>query len=157
MTLFEQKNLHRFFTISVALTGVHAIFEIAGGIILYFISTKTIVEWVSALTQDELTEDPNALFSSYFLHAAQNLSIASKTFAVLYLLSHGIIKAALVLGLLRAKYWAYPASLFTLMLYILYQTHRFLITHSVAMLLLTIFDIVVMWLIWREYKTLRKY
>lgn len=156
MSVLKEKSIHRIFEISVALKGVHAFFEIVGGIILYFISTQMIVDWVSALTQDELSEDPNAMFSNYFLHAAQDLSIASKTFAVLYLISHGIVKAALVIGLLRNKYWAYPASLIVLVLYVIYQLYRFSVTLSIGMAVLTVFDLVVIALIWHEYRIVRE-
>ena len=155
MKKLEEKQIHRLFEISVALKGIHALFEIAGGILLYFISTRTIVEWVSALTQDELTEDPNSFLSNYLLNAAQHVTLAGKTFAVLYLLSHGLIKAALVAGLLRNKYWAYPASLVVLWLYVIYQLYRFSVTLSIGMALLTIFDIIVIWLIWHEYKIVK--
>lgn len=155
MKLLPEKSIHRIFEISVALKGLHAIFEIVGGVVLYFISTQAILEWVSIFTQDELTEDPHAFISGYLLSAAQHLTLASKTFAVIYLISHGLIKAALVIGLLRNKYWAYPASLVVLMLYVIYQTYRFAVTLSVGMAILTIFDLVVIWLIWHEYQIVK--
>ena len=96
-----------------------------------------------------------AFLSNYLLNAAEHLSLASKTFAVVYLISHGIIKAALVIGLLRNQYWAYPASLIVLWLYVIYQLYRFSVTLSIGMAMLTVFDLVVIWLIWHEYKIVK--
>ena len=58
----------------------------------------------------------------------------------------------LVAGLLRGKLWVYPAALWFLAAFAGYQSYRFALDHSLALLALTIVDLVVMWLIWREYR-----
>ncbi len=153
--LFKEKNIHRFFEISVFLKGLHAILETIGGILLYFISTDTLTQLVVKLAQEELTEDPNDFIAHRLLQSAQHFSIGFKSFAAFYLLSHGIIKLFLVVGLLKGKHWAYPTSLVVLGLFILYQIYRFTFTHSVSLIVLTVFDLIVMWLIWQEYRLIR--
>ena len=64
---------------------------------------------------------------------------------------------ALVVGLLREKLWAYPASLIVLTLFVLYQLYRFSYTHGLGLIVLTLFDIVVMGLIWHEYGLMRRH
>ena len=152
----NEKNIHRAFEISVILKGLHAALELVGGILLYFISTSAIASLVAKFTQEELSQDPSDFVSNYLLHAAQNFSVGSKSFAAFYLVSHGVIKLFLVAGLLRNKRWAYPASLVVLGLFILYQLYRFTFTHSLALIALTVFDLVVIWLIWHEYKLIRE-
>ena len=78
--------------------------------------------------------------------------MGGKSFATFYLLSHGIVKLFLVAGLLRNKAWAYPASLAVLGLFIAYQLYRLTFAFSIALVLLTVFDFVVIWLIWHEYR-----
>ena len=63
-----------------------------------------------------------------------------------------MVKLALVIGLLRNKLWAYPASLVGTGLFILYQLYRYSYTHGFGLIVLTIFDVFVMWLIWHEYR-----
>jgi uncharacterized membrane protein len=152
-----EKRIHQLFEISVLLKGMHAILELIGGVFLIFISTNLITQWVAYLTQEELTQDPNDIFANYLLHSAQHLSIGGKTFAAWYLLSHGLIKLFLVAGLLRDKLWAYPASLVVLGLFIVYQLYRFTDTHSMGLIALTIFDLIVMALVWHEYRLIRKH
>jgi uncharacterized membrane protein len=53
--------------------------------------------------------------------------------------------------------WAYPASLAALGLFIVYQLYRFTDTHGIGLIILTIFDLVVMVLIWQEYKVVRQH
>ncbi len=155
MPILKEKNIHRFFEISVFLKGLHAILETIGGILLYFVSTETLTQLVVRLTQEELTEDPNDFISHQLLQSAKHFSIGSKSFAAFYLLSHGVIKLFLVVGLLKGKDWAYPSSLVVLGFFIAYQVYRFTFTHSLSLIALTIFDLIVMWLIWQEYRLMQ--
>ncbi len=151
----NEKNIHRAFEISIIIKGIHATLEVVGGVLLYFVSTSAIAALVVRFTQEELSQDPSDFVSNYLLHAAQSFSVSSKSFAAFYLVSHGVIKLFLVAGLLRNKQWAYPASLMVLGLFIAYQIYRFTFTHSLALIALTVFDLVVVWLIWHEYKLIR--
>ena len=61
-------------------------------------------------------------------------------------------KLLLVVGLLRNKLWAYPWSLVALALFIAYQVYRFTHPHGAGLVALTLFDLVMMWLIWHEWR-----
>jgi uncharacterized membrane protein len=88
---------------------------------------------------------------------ASDFSVASKDFYAFYLLSHGLIKLLLVIGLLRGKLWSYPASLAALGAFMVYQVYRYSYTHSPGLLVLTVFDAIVVWLIWQEWKVVRRH
>lgn len=151
----QEKNIYGLFRVSVILKGVNAGIEIIGGLLLYAISTSTMTAWVDRLTQEELFQDPNDRIAHFFLTSAQHISFDGKSFAAFYLLSHGIIKILLVVGLLRNKLWAYPTSLVVLTGFIAYQLYRFSHTHALGLIALTIFDLVVIVLIWHEYQRVR--
>lgn len=146
------KTLDRFFYVSIWLKGLHAALEIVGGVALLLTSPEFILRVVALMTQDALANDPDDLVATTLLHAAQNISVGAKRFAALYLLSHGVVKIFLVIGLLRNRRWAYPAALAVFGGFILYQLYRFSFTHSLGLIALTVFDLGVMWLIWREYR-----
>lgn len=153
----NEKQIHRIFVVSVLLKGAHALIECAGGLALALISTETINAFVKLLTQEELVEDPHDLVATNLLAWAQNFSVATKQFYAFYLLSHGLVKVFLVVGLLKEKLWSYPASLVVLGLFIVYQLYRFSYTHGVGLIVLTLFDVVVIFLIWHEYTLLRRH
>jgi len=153
----NEGRIHQIFQISVLLKGAHALIECAGGLALAIVSTSTIVRLVDALTQDALVEDPNDFVASHLLALAQNFSVQEQNFYAFYLLSHGVVKLFLVVGLLKGKLWSYPASLIVLGLFILYQLYRYSYTHGVGLIALTVFDIVVMALIWHEYGLVRRH
>ena len=148
----NERRIHQIFRISVLLKGAHALVECGGGLVLAFVSTTAITRLVNALTQEELIEDPNDLVATHLLSLAQNFTVGTQRFYALYLLSHGLIKALLVIGLLRNKLWAYPVSLVVLGLFIVYQLYRFSYTHGLGLIALTVFDVFVMGLIWHEYR-----
>ena len=151
-----ERRIHQIFEISVLLKGAHALIECIGGLALAVIGTSTILNLVNVLTQDELIEDPDDFVATHLLNLAQNFTVSTQRFYAFYLLSHGAVKAFLVIGLLRNKLWAYPVSLVVLGLFIVYQLYRFSYTHGVGLIVLTVFDIIVMGLIWHEYGLVRR-
>lgn len=153
----EERRIHRIFQLSVLAKGAHALLECAGGVALWLIATDTISNLVNRLTQEELVEDPNDFLATHLLTWAQGFSVETRHFYAFYLVSHGVVKLFLVAGLLRNRLWAYPASLVVLGLFIVYQLYRFSYTHGWGLIVLTVFDVVVMWLIWHEYRLVRKH
>lgn len=153
----NEHRVHKIFQIGVLLKGAHALTECAGSIALALVSTNTIRAFVNWLTQEELIENPHDFIASHLSTFAQNFSIETKHFYAFYLLGHGVVKLALVIGLLKGKLWSYPASLIVLGLFIVYQLYRFSYTHGAGLIVLTILDVVVMGLIWHEYRLVRRH
>jgi uncharacterized membrane protein len=148
-------GLHRVFVYSIVLKALSAAIEFGAGVVLFFISTASIVALVNTVTLTELVEDPNDLVATTLLHMAHALSISDKSFYAAYLVSHGLIKLALAFGLLRGLRWSYPAALITLGAFVGYQLYRYSYTHGLGLLLLTVFDIFVIGLIWQEWRARR--
>jgi uncharacterized membrane protein len=148
----NKQRIDLFFKISLAIKAVSAFIEVAAGFAAIFITQHFILRTLALFTQDELIEDPKDGFANYVLHSVHHFTSGGKLFIVSYLLSHGLVKLLLVIGLYMKKLWAYPLSLAVLGLFIVYQVHRYSITHSIFLIVLTVFDVFVMWLIWKEYK-----
>ena len=153
----QEKRIHHIFVASVLFKGVHAFVEIVGGLSLYLISTATIVGTINSWSYDELIEDKNDWVANHLLEFAQHFSVAEHNFYAFYLLSHGIIKSILVIGLLREKLWAYPASFAVFGAFIAYQLYRYSFTHDFGLILLSIFDLFLIYLAVHEYRLLRKH
>ena len=73
-----------------------------------------------------------------------------------YFLSHGIVKLLIVAALLSGRLWAFPLSLAALGLFVAYQVYRYTFAPSLGLVALTIFDLVVISLVVREYTQARK-
>jgi uncharacterized membrane protein len=153
----HEKRIHQIFVVSVLAKGLHALIEIAGGIALYLVSTETIVATIKRYSYDELIDDKHDWIATHLLDFARTFSVAEHNFYAFYLLSHGLIKAMLVAGLLREKLWAYPASFAVFGAFIAYQLYRYSFTHDAGLILLSIFDLFVIYLAVHEYRLLRKH
>jgi uncharacterized membrane protein len=155
MKALSEENIRRLFRISLVFKGLFSVLEIVGGVVAYFITQSYLLNLVTAITQEELTEDPRDFIAHYLVESAGHLSVNSQHFAALYLLSHGIVKTYLIVGLLRDRLWYYPGAIIVFILFVAYQVFRFQITHSVWLLAITVLDIVVIGLTWHEYRYLR--
>jgi uncharacterized membrane protein len=152
MTWFKRGDLlDRTFAVGIILKGLDGVLEVVGGLLLLVLSPATIDRLTRVLTQHELSEDPNDFLFTRLLHAAGTLTGSSVRFGAAYLVSHGVVKIVLVTALLRNKLWAYPWMIAFLIAFIAYQLYRMTFAFSVGLLALTVFDVFVVWLTYREY------
>ena len=148
--------LDKTFKIGLVLKGLDGIAEVAGGILLLFLSPHAIEHLARTLTAHELSQDSHDLIARHILHTASHLTTSTTLFGAIYLLSHGIAKIVLVTAVLRDKLWAYPWLIALLLAFIAYQLYRITAVHfSAGLTALTVFDAVLVWLTWREYQARR--
>lgn len=149
------KVLHVSFEVGILLKGFDGVLELAGGVLLLFLSPGKINQAAALLTEHELSRDPNDFFANHLLSAAQGFSGEAKTFAILFLLSHGILKVGLVWALFKSQLWAYPTAMAVFALFGAYQIYRCFLSPSLLMAVLTVLDAIVIWLTWTEWRRLR--
>jgi uncharacterized membrane protein len=142
--------------VGILLKGLDGVLEILGGILLLLLSPEQITQAVVLLTEHELSRDPNDFIANHLLSAAQGFSGEAKTFAVLFLLSHGVLKVGLVWALLKSQLWAYPTAIAVFALFGVYQIYRYLLTPSALLVVLTVLDGFVIGLTWAEYRRLQE-
>lgn len=94
-------TLDKTFKIALVLKGLDGILEVAGGILLVFLSPHALEHLARTLTAHELSQDPHDLIARYILHTASHLTTGTTLFGAVYLLSHGIAKIVLVALVLR--------------------------------------------------------
>ena len=150
----REQRLHRFFEITLLLKAVFAIGEIVAAIGVYVVPLETAADFVGAVTGAELARHPHDIVAAHLSEWARNLSVSTQHFVALYLLSHGAVKLWVIIGLLRERLWYYPVALVVFTLFVAYQIHRYTLTHSVSLILITVLDLVVIWLTWHEYRYL---
>jgi len=147
--------IHKSFEIGILLKGIDGVLEILGGIILIFLNPVRLNKLTVLLTQHQLWEDPKDIIISFMIKLSSNFSVSTQYFAIFYLISHGIIKFILVILLWKKKTWAYPLTIVSLILFIIYQIYRYTIHHSLWLITLTIFDIIMIFLTFIEYKRMK--
>lgn len=147
---------HEIFRAGITIKGIDGLLELIGGVLLWLVKPETMNHAVRFLFQHELSRDPHDFLATHVLHATQTLEGENKIFAELFLLSHGLIKIIIVTALWLDQLWAYPLALLIFSAFGVYQTYRWTHTHSFFLALLTIFDVLIVYLTWVEYQTQKK-
>lgn len=144
--------LDRIFDVSVTLKGIDGLLELVGGILLLLLSPEKLNAIVRFLTQHELSEDPNDVIATHLVRYAHSFTTSGSLFLAAYLLSHGLVKIILVVAVLKEKLWAYPWMIAFLLIFIAYQVYQIALKLSVGLLLLTAFDLFIVYLTVLEYR-----
>lgn len=140
------------FRIAVVLKGLDGVLETAGGVILLATSPAWLVHIASVLTWRLLVAHPHRAVAEHLYNSVQHISADSERFAAIYLIAHGIVKIGLVVALLKDQRWAYPTAIIVFAAFVIYELHRFTVTHAILLIPLSLFDLIVIGLIWLEYR-----
>ena len=152
---------HRLFNATLAVKGSLASIEAMVGFGLWlgahFASAPDLpvegsIEW---LNQHEITQDPQDPMVQWTAEQAQNLSVPTDDFYALYLIMHGLLKLVMVILLARRVRWAYPAAMAVLAVFVVFQLHSWTQSHSPFLIMLSGFDLFMIFLVGREYGLLK--
>ena len=143
------------FRIAMAVKGIDGLIELIGGITLLLVSQAEVQKVIAAVVTHDLLGPPDGSLARHFVAGTAEFASGDRTFAVLYLLLHGVLKVALVIALLRHWLPAYPVAIVVLGLFVVYELYRATQTGSVLLPVLAVVDIAVIVLVVREYRALR--
>jgi uncharacterized membrane protein len=149
------RGLHKLFQASLLFKGVLAGSETLAGIGLFFTSNPAILGYVAWLTRHELAEDRTDTMAVLAQKSVEALSLETQHFYALYLCAHGGIKLVMVLALAWRVVWAYPVSMVILAGFVAYQLYSFVQGGSPLLLALSALDLLMIALVWREYRLLK--
>jgi len=105
----------------------------------------------------ELVEDPTDFLIQTINPFFQHSSFTVTYFLAAYLIFWGIIDIFLSINLLKQKLWAFPISIYLIGIFVLYEIYRFSRTHSFMLAGVIFIDLILIWLIRREYRKLNSF
>ncbi len=149
----EEHAVYEFFLWSVLAKGAISLIEVISGLATFLIPPAYIVSGATWL----LSYLPLPPLQHALMTEVGNYTTGAVTFVAAYLISRGLIKAWLIWSLLKDRLWAYPASLLVLGGFVLYQCYQILTDHSIIVAGITIFDLIVMYFIWREWRIVKRH
>lgn len=151
-SVLEEKRIYQFFLGSVLLKGAISLAEIVAGILFFFVTPQEVIDFILSISILILPATLQGVTQSILNAVGHELMIVSATIIGLYLLTRGLIKFLLIWAMLKNILWAYPWSLAVLGLFVLSQLYQIAMTQSLLIIGVTLFDLVVMYFIWREYR-----
>jgi len=150
--LYKTDKIDFFFRVGMAWRIVYGLARIVVGILLLHLIGTQLSDIFLSLMQHELIEDPNdlifRLINSLFQYAPYTIS----SFLSAYLIFWGIIDIVLSGSLLMEIRWAFPVSIVTIGLFVIYELYRLSYTHSIVLAIVVTVDIALIWIIKREYQ-----
>jgi len=152
--IIEEKQIRTYFLVSIFLKGAISFVECVAGVLAFFVPISVVTDFVMRATAVVLPLSLEGLIIPHLTKLADEITATSATFIGLYLLSRGFIKLVLIIAMLKNELRAYPLSLIVLGGFVSYQIYQIVTHFSAAIVILTIFDLIVMYFIWKEYEVL---
>ena len=155
MTSPAARRTDRLFRIALLVKAVDGTAELVGALVLLMVPGAALASLVNDIVARDLLGPPDGSLARHFEAGTAEFVSGSRTFAVVYLALHGVVKLALVVALLRRWQPAYPVAALVLGVFVAYELYRATRTGSVLLPFLAALDLAIIWLIVQEYRRMR--
>ena len=146
-----KSRLDRAFYLSLYIKGIDGILQLIGGGLLLLLKPAQVDRTVRFLADHSYGGDIDDSVFRYFSHYLSHLTGGAIRFAAAYLIFDAVIKLVLINEVIHKRYWAYIGLIVVLSGLVAYQSYRIVITHSLLLTGLTIFDAIIIYLSAKEY------
>jgi uncharacterized membrane protein len=143
------------FRIALLVKAIDGAVELIAAVVLLLVSGATVHRLIDDVLSRDLLGPPDGSLARHFVAGTAEFASGNRTFAVVYLGLHGVVKLALVAALLRKWMPAYPVAVVVLGLFVIYEIYRATQTGSVLLPVLAAVDVAIIVMIVREYRVLR--
>jgi uncharacterized membrane protein len=143
------------FRIALLVKAIDGAVELIAAVVLLLVSGATGHRLIDDVLSRDLLGPPDGSLARHFVAGTAEFASGNRTFAVVYLGLHGVVKLALVAALLRKWMPAYPVAVVVLGLFVIYEIYRATQTGSVLLPVLAAVDVAIIVMIVREYRVLR--
>jgi uncharacterized membrane protein len=140
------------FLVGIGLKGLDAIGELVVGIPLAFLSHAQLDSLARSVTAEELGEDPHDLVANLLLRSTAHAGHGTLLFVALYLIVHGVVKLAIIAAIIWGAERIYPWAIGALVVFTVFQAVELVLHPTIGVALLTLLDLVIVVLTWREWR-----
>ncbi|WP_369252045.1 DUF2127 domain-containing protein [Geodermatophilus amargosae] len=137
------------------LKGLDGAVELLAGLALLVAGPRPLAGLLRRVVEHHLLGSPHGALAERLAAGEAALGGGDRTFAVLYLTLHGLVKLGLVVALLREVLPAYPVAAAVLGLFCAFEVYRAVDRDAWSMWAAAALDLAVVVLVLREYRRLR--
>ena len=149
------RRLDRLFRLALVLKGLDGAAELVVALVLAAVPEATVHRVVADVLARDLLGSAHGALARHVATVTDAFATGDRTFAVVYLGLHGVVKLALV-GALSARWLpAYPVAAAVLTAFVVYELWRAVITGSLLLPGLAALDVAIVVVVVREYRRLR--
>jgi uncharacterized membrane protein len=149
------RRTERWFKAALLLKGLDGAAELVGAVALLLVPAATVHRLVADVVSRDLLGPPDGFLTRHLVAGTAEFASGNRTFVLVYLGLHGVVKLALVWALLRKWRPAYPSAAVVLGVFVGYELLRAVRTGSLVLPFLAALDVLIIVLILREYRLLR--
>lgn len=150
------RRTERLFRLAMFVKGLDGAIELIGAIVLLLVPATLVNQLVADVISRDLVGSPDGFLARHLVAGTAEFASGNRTFVILYLGLHGVVKLALVVALLRRWMPAYPVAAIVLSVLVAYELYRAVRTGSVVLPVLAAVDILIIIMVVREYLLLRR-
>jgi uncharacterized membrane protein len=150
----NEKTIYELFKISIWIKILGSLGEMIIGLASAFISSAFVLRVALYFSQGS-TDDADDFIARGLMSAAHAFSASNALFIGIYLFIRGLVQLLLAIALLRNKIWAYPLLLLVLLILVVTQTYAIYFSHSILTGVITVVDIITIYLVGHEYNIVR--
>lgn len=150
------RRTEQLFKVALLVKGIDGAAELIGAVALLLISGDLVNRLIADVLARDLLGPPDGSLARHFVSGTAEFASGNRTFAIVYLALHGVVKLLLVAALLRKWLPAYPVAVVVLGLFVIYEVYRAFTTGSVLLPFLAALDVAIIVLVIREYRLLRR-
>ena len=154
MAEVRARRTERWFRAALLLKGLDGAAEVVGAVALLVVPAATVHRLVADVVSRDLLGPPDGFLTRHLVAGTAEFAAGNRTFVLVYLGLHGVLKLALVWALLRKWRPAYPVAAVVLGVFVGYELLRAVHTGSLVLPLLAVLDVLVIVLVLREYRLL---
>ncbi|MBI2743904.1 MAG: DUF2127 domain-containing protein [Chlamydiales bacterium] len=152
----KQNRRHLLFNLAIILKGIDGLLEFVGGLFFVFLKKQGVLDSISKVLHYNLFKISNESVLDFVDYMSQMLSTSTFIFISAILIGNGVVKMLVSVGLLLRKFLAFIVAIVFLMLLLVYQIVECFYTPSLVLDMFTLFEALVIYVIWREYRYLKR-
>jgi uncharacterized membrane protein len=150
------RRTERWFKAALLVKGLDGAVELVGAVALLLVPAATVHRLVADVVSRDLLGPPDGFLTRHLVAGTAEFASGNRTFVLVYLGLHGVVKLALVWALLRRWRPAYPVAAVVLGVFVGYELLRAVRTGSLVLPFLAALDVLVIVLVLREYRLLSR-
>lgn len=150
----ERTKVDRLFRAALLLKGFDGAAELVAAVVLALLPAVTLHRLVADVLVHDMVGSSHSLVARHLETVTNSFADGNRTFAVVYLGLHGLLKLGLVVALLRRWLPAYPVAMVVLAAFVGYELFRAVTHGSLVLPVLAALDALILVLVVREYRML---
>jgi len=152
----RRSTTDRVYFVAVAVKGADGALELVLGLVLSFVPSLAHTALEAAAARGRSGDAPLGQFISNYLEGLDGtLTHWGIGLVIAYLIAHGAIKVLLVICLMLRLHKVYPAAIGVLIAFLALEIYLFIVDPGVTLGIFIALDIVIIWLVIREYRQLK--